>query len=625
MEQDNKMKVTIDTKSYKEKPLPNENPYITNRLRDTMPVDVKLEDIIKAIENGQTVRPGILKEGCGGASDWVEQQLFFVDIDNTNEGIMKLDFDMILDICKKSNLPCCMVYESFSSKPELRKYRIIFKFNEVVKDVSKRNLIVDTLHSLFPQSDEGTKNGNRYYFGTDKKILYLDNKAEISLVDIEEVFRPKIPKYDDTDIEKLKSDFDFMSFLISEIGQPNFRGSNYIKFPKCPICGHNDCFVYYTDTKSFYCYGANGNVGGSIIDYIMYTKKMNIKEAVCYFKADLMGIKVKSEQVIDKSNLGTILRGISSVQLAGSYNWVLTNLFAKGFLSIFFGEGGCGKTWLLILLCLRLINGCGEWLGVEINEKRKVLLLEGDAPDTLIKNRINKLNMPLDDNYFKYVNRIEADKNGFNFNLSSKQGRKNLEVILENGKPEILIIDTLISFIDDEKDAEAIKIVIDDLRKLALKYNCHILICHHSRKRETGDKRKSLEQSDVIGSSIITRLSSLVLAVEKINNIKRISVKKSWFEPIIAHTFTLKDKNENEVVIEFEPCEEFLNKKDEAKRKIQKYLNNNETATRSELANIFQGDFSLSTLKNALKELEQEGNIVCEGNTKNKIFIHLKN
>ena len=121
----------------------------------------------------------------------------------------------------------------------------------------------------------------------------------------------------------------------------------------------------------------------------------------------------------------------------------------------------------------------------------------------------------MNDDYFKYVSRFEADENDVNLNLFTDEGRENFKSFIINFMPDLIVIDTLISFIDDEKDAEQIKKVIDSLKSIAVKYNCHVTIVHHSRKRERGEMRNKLDQSDVIGSSVITRLASIVIGVDK--------------------------------------------------------------------------------------------------------------
>ena len=611
--------VQIDTKKYSQKPSKTENGYITNRLRNAKAKKISLDELRFYIENGHTIRPAILSGSKN--NDFISQEIFMVDVDNNKAGDI-LSLENIKDICTDKNLPCCMIYETFSSTEALPKYRILFILNEKVTDLDKRNFINKVLLNIFKQSDTACKNASRYFFGTNKQVSYVNADTFITFENIlnnNETINNDIlaNTKEDTDLKKLKDNFDFLTYLKEQCGGLITENNNYITFKTCPICGHNDCFVYYKSTKSFYCYGANGNKGGTIIDFLMLTKNMTKFEAIQYFKNDLMGITKNDAKI----NLKSLIKGISSIQNAKDYDWILPSLFAKGFLSIIFGEGGSGKTWLLLNLALFLTNGIGEWFNIEIEKKYKVLLLEGDAPNALINTRLNKFKFNLDDEFFKYINRFEVDKQGINLNLSSKEGRNNLEFLITESNAEFIIIDTLISFVDDEKDAENIKKVIDSLRKIATKCNCHILICHHSRKKDNTEKRKRLEQSDVIGSSIITRLASVVIGIEKIDNENIIEIKKSWFKMLDSLKFELIDESENNISLKFGICSKYEGKLQNAKRKICNYLLEKQTCTRAELVDKFK-EFSESTIKSALKSLEKSEQVKSKGLTKNKFFIY---
>ncbi|MFH0702766.1 MAG: AAA family ATPase [bacterium] len=324
-----------------------------------------------------------------------------------------------------------------------------------------------------------------------------------------------------------------------------------------------------------------------------------------------------------------ILKPISKVQEAKSYDWIVENLFERGTISIFFGEPGSGKTWLILALCLSLSNGTPLWNGISV-EQFKVLLLEGDTQDTLLNDRLKKLGEKLNDNYFHYINGYTAENNNITLNLSDIKGRKNLEKIIKTHEPDFIVIDTLISFINDEKDAESLKKIEHELRCLAEKYKCHILICHHARKRMTGEKRKRLDQSDVIGSSILIRLASIVIGIEKNDDIENknvkgvFGIKKTWYKYLKDFTFIIEDYMENDLKtktrIIYDNYQPKLTKPQEAKQAIQEYIKARglHPITRKEIENITS--CSLNSIKEALKELINEGLLIENGKTKNKIF-----
>lgn len=55
----------------------------------------------------------------------------------------------------------------------------------------------------------------------------------------------------------------------------DLNGGKTVKINPCPICGHNDCFTYYPETDTYYCFSDDHKSGGSIIKYFM--ERFNLK------------------------------------------------------------------------------------------------------------------------------------------------------------------------------------------------------------------------------------------------------------------------------------------------------------------------------------------------------------
>jgi len=66
-------------------------------------------------------------------------------------------------------------------------------------------------------------------------------------------------------------------------------------FKRCEICGHRDDLVYYKSTNTFYCWGAHGGKGGTIIDYLMAVERLNLSDAIDKFKYELCGLPKKEK------------------------------------------------------------------------------------------------------------------------------------------------------------------------------------------------------------------------------------------------------------------------------------------------------------------------------------------
>jgi hypothetical protein len=82
-------------------------------------------------------------------------------------------------------------------------------------------------------------------------------------------------------------------------------------------------------------------------------------------------------------------------------------------------------------------------------------------------------------------------------------------------KPDLVVTDSLGSFAEDESGREAMKSVFDFLLSTGDRYGCAHLLVHHLRKRKNNERSLPLDMSEVIGSSVITRHSALVIGMEK--------------------------------------------------------------------------------------------------------------
>lgn len=354
-----------------------------------------------------------------------------------------------------------------------------------------------------------------------------------------------------------------------------------------------------------------------IDDYLMENSNNDFQQLIDNAKTQ----KTKNELLRD------IVQPISSVQTAKSLEWLVPNMFARGYASVIFGEAGSCKTWLVLDLAINITTGMPVFDGIETTPQ-KVILFEGDTTDVLIKERLDKLKFKEDDN-FLYVNRYKAEMAGIELDLSSQKGRNNIETIIFNKKPDMIIFDTLISYITDEKDPVEMKTVIDFLRTLANKYNCHILICHHARKRESGERRNKFDQSDLIGSSVLNRLASFIIATETAdfdNDSEdcpkgRLSVKKTWFKSLKPVIYKVRDINADTVQIEYETSIEEKRGVNKAIEVITNYLKaeNIESITRKEIVSRFS-DIPETTIKKAITGMIELGSFEATGSTKDRIF-----
>lgn len=276
------LKIHIDTKGYTAKPKEHIS-IIKPRLQSSSTIkDVSPKELISYIEQGYSVSPAVMDgKGCK-AENWISQQLFMVDIDNDKDKPI-LTVEKALELCERYNLPPAFLYYSFSHTEQKPKFRLCFIMSETVTNTFLRAAIAETLVKVFPQSDTSCTNADRIFFGTNKDVCICDLSATVSIESIMSIYKPpqaRQAKPDDMELERLKRDFPFFAYLQERNGKTVFNNSKSAMFECCEICGHKKDLVYFHDTNTFFCFGACGHVGGSIIDYIMAVEKTDLKGAI---------------------------------------------------------------------------------------------------------------------------------------------------------------------------------------------------------------------------------------------------------------------------------------------------------------------------------------------------------
>jgi P4 family phage/plasmid primase-like protien len=347
-----KFKLQIDIQSYKTKPNRQEMRIIKPRTQDEKNIaECDLLELTQKINEGRTISPAVLVGGCS-AENWQEQQLFMVDIDNNAdtdtlkylniqvqkkwgkgeelktlpeeiERIPIISLEDALFICRANKIEPSFYYYSFSHTEEKPKFRLCFVMDEVVRDTGKREIIIETLISLFrmpevkrnykgneikmfQQVDVGCKNADRLFLGTNKEVVILDYEKRVKMDSILGAYKPQeepkqtekernsfYSRYDSSySLDDLKKNFDFFSYLKTKNGEIAQSSSNYATFKNCGICGHHEDLVYFHSTNTYRCF--HNNEGGTIIDYLMNAENMKQADATKFFIHNLCGIEEKA-------------------------------------------------------------------------------------------------------------------------------------------------------------------------------------------------------------------------------------------------------------------------------------------------------------------------------------------
>lgn len=341
----------------------------------------------------------------------------------------------------------------------------------------------------------------------------------------------------------------------------------------------------------------------------------------------------KEKPQINKKGLLALLKSTDDLMQEEDIKWVVKDLFAKKLVSVIFSEPGVGKTVLAMDIAEKLTKGEAIFNQYKVDRPMKVLYFQGDFPNPIMRHRLQQTLHKPDNNYFKFVNRYDAEEQGYSIDLTNEKGQENLKMLLEEYRPDFVIFDTFISFFDgDENKQKEVKEPIDFLRKLTSNYDCSILLCHHSRKRSSNEKRKGLDQSDLIGSFVTARLCSLMLAIahnaekstkeEKYNTVL---CAKTWFKPIEPFEFVISNNDTQFLQVIYtteEVTNNTKNKTQLAKEKIVSILSSMPEVGFSAKALKSIAGCSDRTVNNVFSELLADGVIKAVGTTKDRTYFY---
>jgi len=128
--------------------------------------------ICRAIEHGQTIRPGVFDKNDIHKDSWKQQQLFFVDID---EG---LSVEESFELCEYYRLEPNIIYPSFSYTPDNQKHRIVFCLEEAVYNAELADEVRCILTRLFNADRQISR--TQMYYGSYMQFFF-DEKSRICL------------------------------------------------------------------------------------------------------------------------------------------------------------------------------------------------------------------------------------------------------------------------------------------------------------------------------------------------------------------------------------------------------------------------------------------------------------
>lgn len=155
-----KVKLSVDTHCIKDTPKANIPYCVISKTIGNNPQELTLEEIAQTIENGYTISSPIYRNGIRKKENIIEMQLFILDFDGKDGCV--LSYSDALKRAEYYDLPVVISYETKSSV-DWSRYRLIFLYNEPVRDMRIMDIMNRLLMHIFPEADSTTKDLSKIF------------------------------------------------------------------------------------------------------------------------------------------------------------------------------------------------------------------------------------------------------------------------------------------------------------------------------------------------------------------------------------------------------------------------------------------------------------------------------
>ena len=182
-----------------------------------------------------------------------------------------------------------------------------------------------------------------------------------------------------------------------------------------------------------------------------------------------------TNEVEDKHQDFQIYKLEEGLQPQPEEDWIIQDLLAKKWVMILYGEPGCKKTWTALDLGASVCQG-DKWLDFRTVQS-KVLLVDEESGASRVLRRSGRV---LRGHCIEHSeNFIATSLHGFN--LTTTKGIEDFNTLLNETKPDLVIMDLLSDFMlgAEENSVKEVNPVLHVLRDAAERHNCGIIAIHH--------------------------------------------------------------------------------------------------------------------------------------------------
>ena len=231
--------------------------------------------------------------------------------------------------------------------------------------------------------------------------------------------------------------------------------------------------------------------------------------------------------------------------------WLYGTYLIRGEITVLAAPGGAGKTAHATGIAVEIAAGI-ELLGEKIYQARdlNVLFINGEDADTEIRRRIwavylayvNKLSAKsLDRLYVAGANDSQVQKLSFlritdrNVSVLDQSGFQVLESGMSTLRPDLVVLDPLVAFCGggNMNDNAVMALVIRELKRLASKHDCAVLIVHHTRKGIDDGNVEAISGASAIVNLARRAIMPVPMTREEANQLRVLPSERSRYFKLV--------------------------------------------------------------------------------------------
>ena len=170
-ESDDEVEVLLDEVEHTSKPQGKEVGRITKALPNNR-VKVAIPQFANFIERGCSFKASVLSSTT--KDSFISSNIVALDVDNKES---YTTIDEFMKLTGKAQLKPFMMYETFSSKAEHQRFRVLYRFSKTITDSEEMEKLYNYVWSLFPTVDlDYSVDHSKILYGG-KKVVFFNNET----------------------------------------------------------------------------------------------------------------------------------------------------------------------------------------------------------------------------------------------------------------------------------------------------------------------------------------------------------------------------------------------------------------------------------------------------------------